>query len=138
MLLTVVLISNILFIKLTSCSTNSTLQLFFKKSSSSSLWEIYFNEEYTLYFQKMYIFIFIQFSPDCSIPQQTLFRRSKKISIFSIYVLSAQSSTQMIYNILNVIFTIPIIIWDLYPLLYFNFYTLWPNTGWPRKSLIKE
>lgn len=71
-------------------------------------------------------------------PKYDLFAKVKKISIFSIYVLSAQRNTQMISNILNVIFPIPIIIGDLYPLLYFNFYTLWPNTGWPRKSLIEE
>lgn len=63
------------------------------------------------------------------------FCKSNTITVFSFYVLSAQSSTQMIYNILTVIFSLPILIGDLSPLLYFSFYMLRTNIGKPKKSL---
>lgn len=41
----------------------------------------------------------------------------------------------MIYNILTVIFSLPTLIGDLSPVLYFSFYTLWTDIGGLKKSL---
>lgn len=134
MLLTEVLISNIFWIKLSmSCSTNSTLRLFFKKCSSSSP-RISFHEEYAVCVQKIYIFILIQLSPTASSPNNQPSAKVIKLLFFFFTVRSDPSSIQKTYNILTVI-SHPILVGHLSSVLYISFYMLWTNISEPKKSL---